>query len=421
MQTRHALHYANQVLKDLGVNLRVDEPADHPAIAWQRSGLGKVTPQILPLPLASHADGVLMALKSLISEPDRLPKYGSQLLGERAVLRQIQCTGQATASGFGRLLQTKDDQIALNLVRDDDWDLIAAWLENPAADWNAICDNVKTKSANYLTQRAAELGLAIAMDSLLDMPKTWFEFQKYKSGDIVDTPLIVDLSSLWAGPLASYLLQMAGARVIKIESPSRPDGARLGHAGFYDLLNGGKDCVAVNFNDGHDVKRLKTLLHRADIVIEASRPLAFEHLDIRAEDFVAAKAGKIWARLTAYGQGQRRIGFGDDIGVESGLTRIMDSACGQSYFVGDAIADPMNGLHLALAIYAFYSQGISGVLDISMCDVMRYAMGNIPKNLPLIAQQWQDMLDKDDRPFYPMRRAYGYAKPIGADNGIWLC
>ena len=40
------------------------------------------------------------------------------------------------------------------------------------------------------------------------------------------SPLVVDLAALWAGPLAASLLTMAGARVIKIESRTRPDAAR---------------------------------------------------------------------------------------------------------------------------------------------------------------------------------------------------
>ena len=40
--------------------------------------------------------------------------------------------------------------------------------------------------------------------------------------------MVVDLSSLWAGPLVGHLLLRAGARVVKVESTTRPDGARRG-------------------------------------------------------------------------------------------------------------------------------------------------------------------------------------------------
>ena len=81
----------------------------------------------------------------------------------------------------------------------------------------------------------------------------------------------------------------------------------------------------------------------------------------------------------------------------------------------------MNGLHLALVIYTCYLQGGGAVIDISMRDILRYAMGDIPKDLPLIAQNWQDLADKDDKPFYPMRQPLGQVKALGEDNAAWLC
>ncbi len=82
---------------------------------------------------------------------------------------------------------------------------------------------------------------------------------------------MIDLSSLWAGPLCGNLLQALGARVIKVESTQRPDGARFGAENFFDLLNANKECVALNLNAEEGREQLRQLLLRADIVIEASR------------------------------------------------------------------------------------------------------------------------------------------------------
>ena len=38
--------------------------------------------------------------------------------------------------------------------------------------------------------------------------------------------LVADLSSMWAGPLCGQILAAAGATVVKVESPGRPDGTR---------------------------------------------------------------------------------------------------------------------------------------------------------------------------------------------------
>jgi len=419
LRTDYAANYANQLLKDLGEAVRVSGASDHPAIAYRRSGLLQTTGLMLPIPLVSDADGALMALKKISPNSENLPDNGSQLLGERARLRETVREGRLCAGGYGRLMDTQDGRIALNLVRKDDWDLIPAWLEDYAQDWEGIETIVRTKETAFLVDRAAELGLAVAKDELPRRPDKWVSVQYFDKAKC-DTPLIVDLSGLWAGPLASSLLGMTGVQVVKVESPTRPDGMRLGHQGFYDLLNAGKDCVALNFRDENDLRKLKALLGKADVVIEASRPRALRQLGIVAEDFVARKPGKIWARLTAYGQSENRIGFGDDIGVSAGLATIMERAHGEPCFVGDAIADPVNGLHLALAIQASLNQGGGVVLDLSMRDVLRYAMGDVPSDIRTITKEWHSIAENDDAELYAMRTPKGTAKELGADNAAWL-
>jgi crotonobetainyl-CoA:carnitine CoA-transferase CaiB-like acyl-CoA transferase len=78
--------------------------------------------------------------------------------------------------------------------------------------------------------------------------------------------LVADLSSMWAGPLCGGLLAAAGATVVKVENPSRPDGTRSGEPAFFDWINRGKLSCAVDFDD----ELLRALLDTADIVIEGS-------------------------------------------------------------------------------------------------------------------------------------------------------
>ena len=420
LQTRDAADYGNGLLKDLGCQETVNNLSDHPALAWRRSGLLQTTQLMLPTPLAAHADGALLALKALLPDAD-LPQSGALLMGERARLRKTIRQGLQCAGGYGRLMETADGRIALNLVRDDDWDLIPAWLEDYGADWDGITDLVRLKKKSYLIERAAEIGLAVAVDNLPERPEEWVSIERFEKTPPIKNPLIVDLSGLWAGPLASSLMGMGGAEVVKIESPTRPDGMRLGHEGFYALLNSGKDCVALNFRDETDLNKLKNLISRADIVIEASRPRALQQLGLVAEEFVARKPGQIWARLTAYGRDQNRIGFGDDIGISAGLASVMDKAHGEPCFVGDAIADPVNGIHLALALQALLNQGGGAVIDLSMKDVLRYAMGDLPADLRQTAKAWQVISDEDTASFYALREPSGDVKALGTDNTAWQC
>lgn len=419
----YALDYAQSLLSGLGIDADVTGECDPPSVGWKRSGLLDTTKLMLPLPLVSHVDGAFMALRAIYPNAD-LPVSGALLMGERARLRETIRQGRFCAGGYGRLLDCLDGRIALNLVREDDWDLIPAWLEDYVTDWDGIETAVRCKEAKNLAERGAELGLAVAIDELPPRPETWYSKTTFETADVKETPLVVDLSGLWAGPLASSLLGMCGARVIKVEGPNRPDGMRNGHAGFYKLLNAGKDCIALDFKTPEGLAHLRKLLSKADVVIEASRPRAFEQLGIFAEEFVANKPGQIWARLTAYGRDQNRIGFGDDIGISAGLATVMERAHGEPCFVGDAIADPVNGVHLAVVIGALLKEGGGAVVDVSMVDVLRYAMGDVSDDLVTVASRWQDIAERDGRSLYPLRQPDGETRDLGADTAsvmIALC
>src|SRR5947207_10568712 len=89
-----ARDYAGALLAHLSVSAAAlsEGRAEHPAIGWARSGAMALTgyrdgpPVMCPAPLASCADGALMALAHLADRP--LPEIarGAMLLGERAAI-----------------------------------------------------------------------------------------------------------------------------------------------------------------------------------------------------------------------------------------------------------------------------------------------------------------------------------------------
>ncbi len=180
--------------------------------------------------------------------------------------------------------------------------------------------------------------------------------------------LVADLSSLWAGPLCGQLLARAGAIVVKVESPSRPDGTRRGEPAFFDWMNAGKLCYAVDFDPGADA--LRRLLDVADIVIEGSRRAALRRRKLSADD-VPARPGRIWLRINGYRDQPDRPAFGDDAAVAGGLVDTDDDG---PVFCGDAIADPLSGLEAARAVGESLRRGGGEVIDVSMAQVAaRYA------------------------------------------------
>jgi crotonobetainyl-CoA:carnitine CoA-transferase CaiB-like acyl-CoA transferase len=186
--------------------------------------------------------------------------------------------------------------------------------------------------------------------------------------------LVADFSALWAGPLCAHLLGLAGARVVKVETPSRPDGARRGNAAFYRLLHAGHRCVALDPGTGHSREAMAALVDAADIVIESSRPRALARFGLDA--VAAAAKGTTWVSITAYGRASDRVGFGDD--VAAGAALVAFDADGVPLFAGDAVADPLTGL--TAAVLAAEAPSGGALLDVSMSGVVAATLGPAPGN-----------------------------------------
>ncbi|HEV2310640.1 MAG TPA: CoA transferase, partial [Acidimicrobiia bacterium] len=117
--------------------------------------------------------------------------------------------------------------------------------------------------------------------------------------------------------------------------------------------------------DGRD--RLRALIGRADVVIEASRPRALAQLGIDADAAVRTRPGLTWVSITAYGRtgpSSNRVGFGDDAAAAAGLLARDDA--GTPVFCGDAIADPVAGLVAALGAADSLVRGGGVVVDVSL-------------------------------------------------------
>jgi hypothetical protein len=226
-----------------------------------------------------------------------------------------------------------------------------------------VADWLVAHTGEELAMRAGMLGVAASPVRLRNVPPRLPE--PFAGRDVAGF-LVIDFSALWAGPLCANLLGLAGARVVKVETPDRPDGARRGAANFYRLLHAGHRSVVVNPATQEGRAVLAGLVRAADIVIEASRPRALRGFGLDAEAAVAA--GTTWVSITAAGRASNRVGFGDDVAAGAGL--VAWTAEGTPVFVGDAIADPLTGL-IAAALAMAAPPGAGGMLwDVAMADVV---------------------------------------------------
>ncbi|MFI2839584.1 CoA transferase [Mycolicibacterium sp. PDY-3] len=291
----------------------------------------------------------------------------AELIGGRATLLGLAAPGRTSAGGATRLLRCADAWCAVTLSRPDDVDSVAALVQHdapPSDPWAAVCGWAAHQSAVDAVQRAQLLGIPAAV--LGEVQCADPRVLPHGPARAPGAPLLVaDLSSMWAGPLCGQLLRRVGATVVKVESPARPDGTRRGPAPFFDWMNHGKLSYAIDFDDE---EALRSLLTVADVVIEGSRPAALSRRRLGPSD-ITARGGRVWLRITGYGaegDSGARVAFGDDAAVAGGLVENTPTG---PIFVGDAIADPLTGLHAAAAVVDSLARGGGELIEMSMAAV----------------------------------------------------
>ncbi len=343
---------------------------------WAASGAMALTG--LPEEPLGPPDGLVAGLDRLGGRFAGLDTLA--LLGERAAHMGLWRRGPVSCGGSCHLLPSPDCWLAVSLPRDEDGQLVPAWLElddTPGSEpalWAAVARAVATQPAPALLERGELLGLPVArVGEATGRPGV----SRTQLGDglarSVKDVVVADLSALWAGPLCADLLARQGATVVKVESRARPDGARRGPASFFDLLNGRKRSVALDFTDHRDRRMLHELVRHADVVIEASRPRALAQLGVDVIDIVREGGPQVWVSITGYGRtvsDGRRVAFGDDAAAAGGLVVWADTSGGtRPLFCADAVADPLAGLTAADACLHVLDEGGRWLVDVSMAGV----------------------------------------------------
>lgn len=347
------------------------------SLLWSQSGARWLTDSEVGVPV--H---VVDAVVALVGRLDRRGAGlssawgagGVGVLAGRAASIGLGPSGIASCGGSTRLLRAADGWIAVSLARPDDVVAVAAWLDLPSppadasAAWTLVEQVVALRPAAPLVERATLLGLACsAQGEIRDCRRSI----AHPMGDAPPASLadvtVANLGSLWAGPLAADVLARSGARVLTVESTSRPDGARATPP-FFEALHARSESVALPLHTDTGRRWLRELLERVDVVIEGSRPRALRQMGIDAEAIVQ-QGPRLWLSITAHGRAEphaHRIGFGDDAAVAGGLVAEVG---GEPRFIADAIADPLTGLVAADVAAGLIEAGGRWLVDVALARV----------------------------------------------------
>lgn len=231
---------------------------------------------------------------------------------------------------------------------------------------------------------------------------------------------MLDLSALRADPLCASLLGAAGARVVRVKSAERPDGSRRGSPAFDDLLHGGQPSVVLPFREAAGRARLHALVAQADVVVTSARPRALAQLGLDPDAHLAQRGAGVWVSVTAHppdAEGGVAPGYGDDAAMSVGLVRRLD---GLPVPCGDALADPLTGLHAAVAALAGLRAGGRHHVRVALSRVVAASLDADPGALPE-ARLGQDGWEVEGVPVVApsARTPREAARPLGADTDAW--
>lgn len=178
----------------------------------------------------------------------------------------------------------------------------------------------------------------------------------------MDGPLsgirVLDVATLFAGPLAATMLADFGAEVVKIEHPRgdpvRSHGAQKDGVGlWWKMLGRGKKSVTLYLGstEGQDIFR--RMVADADVVIENFRPGTLERWGLGYSELRLINPNLVLARVTGFGQigpYARRPGFGTLAEAMSGFAAITGEPDGPPTLPPFGLADGIAALATSFAI-----------------------------------------------------------------------
>ena len=212
---------------------------------------------------------------------------------------------------------------------------------------------------------------------------------------------VLDVSTLFAGPLAATMLGDFGAEVIKIEHPKgdpvRYHGASKDGVGLWGKVVGRNKrgiTLYLGSPEGQDVFR--RLVASADVVVENFRPGTLERWGLGYDELSRINRGLVLVRVTGFGQFgpySGRPGFGTLAEAMSGFAAITGEPDGPPTLPPFGLADGISALAAAFAtmtaLRARETTGRGQVVDLAIIEPILTLLGPQPTVYDALGQVQQ--------------------------------
>lgn len=203
---------------------------------------------------------------------------------------------------------------------------------------------------------------------------------------------IVDLSTVFSGPMAATLLSDQGAEVIKVESLNGDTTRHIGPAkgdlsSSFVAANRGKRNLSIDLKAPAALAVVHALLARADVLIENFRPGVMQRLGLGDADLAQRFPQLIRLSITGFGaDGPRAADKAYDAVIQAlgGLAASQrDPATGAPVILASTVSDKVTALTAAQAVtaalFARTRDGRGRRVEVSMLDAT-------------VAFQWPDAM-----------------------------
>ncbi len=192
---------------------------------------------------------------------------------------------------------------------------------------------------------------------------------------------VIDLSHVYNGPYATFLMAMAGARVVKVEPRGgehlRSRGDMGGAALPFAMLNSNKQAVTLNLKTPAGLALLREMVARADVLVENFAPGVMDRLGVGAAALHQINPRLIYASSSGYGKsGPYRDYPAMDLVMQamSGVMDVTGFPDQPPVKSGPAVCDFSAGVHLygaiVTALYARERTGQGRVVEVAMQDAI---------------------------------------------------
>lgn len=195
--------------------------------------------------------------------------------------------------------------------------------------------------------------------------------------------VVLDLTQIYNGPYATFLMARAGATVIKIEPPGgehlrkRVSEDRQAVTVPFAMINANKQSMCLDLKSKKGREVFLQLVAQADVVVENFTPSAMDRLSLGATALREINPRLVYASSSGYGSsGPYRDFPAMDLAVQAmaGVIGITGFPDGPPVKAGPAICDFMAGIHLYGAITTALLHrertGQGSVVEVSMMEAI---------------------------------------------------